>query len=82
VGSTPEREAPAEPVQLPADPDALLDTAQAAVYLNVDESWVLRKWWRREIPAVKVGRWVRFRRVDLDAYIAARFVPAKPRRGR
>ncbi len=46
------------------------DLAQAAEYLNDTEAHVQRLWWERKIAAVKLGRKVRFRREDLDAYIA------------
>lgn len=51
--------------------DTLLTPAQAAAVLNVPVSTLVR--WRserRELPYVKVGRVVRYRRADLDAWIA------------
>jgi excisionase family DNA binding protein len=55
--------------------DALLDKAGAAVYLGTTERHVQRLWAERRIPAVKVGRKVRFRTRDLDAWIEAHTVP-------
>lgn len=47
----------------------LLDYSAAAEYLATTERHVRDLWNRRQVAAVKVGRLVRFRRVDLDAYI-------------
>jgi excisionase family DNA binding protein len=53
-----------------------LDLAGAAEYLNDTEVHVQRLWWARKIAAVKLGRKVRFRKADLDEYIARRTVKA------
>ena len=50
--------------------------AGAAEYLNDTEVHVQRLWWARKIAAVKLGRKVRFRKADLDEYIARRTVKA------
>lgn len=55
---------------------ALLDTRGAAAYLGTTARHVQRLWTERRIPAVKVGRKVRFRVTDLDAWIAAHTVEA------
>lgn len=57
-------------------PHALLDVPATAEYLRVDPRYVRRIIAERRIPFVRVGRLIRFRRVDLDAYIAAQTVPA------
>ena len=54
---------------------ALLTKAQAAAYLGTTERHVQRMWVERRIPAVKVGRKVRFRIRDLEAWIEAHTVP-------
>jgi excisionase family DNA binding protein len=55
---------------------ALLDRAQAAAYLSTSERHIARLWAERRISAVKVGGLVRWRREDLDSYIASRTVEA------
>ena len=50
----------------------LMGKAEAAMYLNTTERHVQELWNRREIPAIKVGRKVRFAKADLDHYIERR----------
>ena len=47
----------------------LLDRAGAAEYLATSERHVQELWATRRIPAIKVGRLVRFHRTDLDKFI-------------
>lgn len=54
----------------------MLPCPEAADVLGVSERWVRRAVAERRIPFVKVGRLIRFRRSDLDAYIAANTVEA------
>jgi excisionase family DNA binding protein len=56
----------------------LLDYEAAAARLNTSPRHVRELAYRRELGFVKVGRLVRFRAEDLDAYVAARTV--NPRR--
>ena len=65
-------------IRAQVDP-ALLDKRGAAAYLGTTERHVQRLWTERRIPAVKVGRKVRFRVRDLDAWIAAHTVEAVAR---
>ena len=58
---------------------ALLDKTAAAAYLGTTERHVQRLWAERRIPAVKIGRKVRFRVSDLDSWIAAHTVEAVER---
>lgn len=65
----------------PSTPDAapaaaLLDSEAAAAYLAVNLRMVRRLTETRQLPFVKVGRHVRFRQADLDAYIDAGRVEA------
>lgn len=53
------------------DDHRLLDAEEAAWYLHMSPSWVLSAWAARQLPAVKVGRAVRFRIEDLDDFIEA-----------
>lgn len=54
----------------------LLNTEQAATHIGVTphtlEVWRCAK--RHEIPYIKVGRLVKYRREDLDAWLASRMV--------
>lgn len=54
----------------------LLDYETAAIYLCTTPRHVRELWARRQLAAIKVGRSVRFRRVDLEAFIAANRVRA------
>ena len=54
----------------------LLDAQEAAWYLNTTPRWVHGAWASRQLPAVKVGRQVRFRVEDLDDFIEAQRVEA------
>ena len=60
-------------VALAIAPSGLMDTKTAAAYLAV-KAGTLEVWRstnRRKLPFVKVGGQVRYRRADLDAFIAA-----------
>lgn len=48
----------------------LLDVAHAASYLTVSERFVRRLVAERRVPYVKLGKFVRFHRTDLDAFVA------------
>lgn len=49
----------------------LLSVPVAAEYLSVSERFVRRMVSEGRVPVVKLGKHVRVRRADLDAYIAA-----------
>lgn len=49
----------------------LLTEPQAAKYLGVNVHWLRRARFERDFPHVKMGRLVRYRKADLNAYIAA-----------
>lgn len=49
--------------------DRLLTAAEAAHYLGLAEGTVRNKANRREIPHVKIGRSLRFRRSELDSWV-------------
>lgn len=57
----------------------LLTVGQAADYLNITEHFARRLIRERRIPFVKVGRLVRLRRTDIDAYLVGQLVPAVQR---
>lgn len=52
--------------------DALLDAEGAAALLNVPASWVLAEARASRIPHVRLGRYVRFDRDELQAWAGAR----------
>lgn len=61
-----------------ASDDRLLTVREAARELRLAPA-TLTKWRARkqpQLPFVRLGRCVRYRRVDLDAYIAAHIVEA------
>ena len=47
----------------------LLDTSGAATLLNLPESWIATAVRRGEIPSVRLGHHVRFKRSDLEKFI-------------
>jgi excisionase family DNA binding protein len=51
---------------------ALLTAPQAAAYLSISERLLWSLTQRGELPAVKIGRAVRYHRPDLEAWIEAR----------
>jgi len=51
--------------------DCLLKPAEAADYLGLTLATIYTKASRRQLPTVKVGRSLRFRRADLDKLIKA-----------
>lgn len=54
----------------------LLTVEQAADLLNITDHFVRRLIRERRIPFLKVGRLVRFRRADIEAYLVQCAVPA------
>lgn len=47
----------------------LLDADEAAAYLHTTRRHIQLLWDRRQLPAIKVGRLVRFHKDDLNTYI-------------
>jgi len=63
----------------PRDAGHLLDVAAAADHLGVSEAFVRRLVLERRVRYFKVGRFVRFRAPDLDAFVeAGRRDPVEP----
>ena len=62
----------------PHRPDAPLDIAQAAKYLNVTERFMRRIVAERRIAFFRVGRLLRFRAQDLDAFFSGGRVEPPP----
>jgi excisionase family DNA binding protein len=59
-------------------PPALLDANQASKFLSVPASWILAEARAGRIPHVRLGRYVRFSRDELLAWIAARTTGPRP----
>ena len=63
----------------PADGTALLDVAAAAGYLGVTRAFVRRLVLERRVRYFKLGKFVRFRAADLDAFVeTGRHDPVAP----
>jgi excisionase family DNA binding protein len=63
----------------PGERNVLLDVAAAAAYLGVSEAFVRRLVLERRVRYYKVGKFVRFRPFDLDAFVeAGRRDPVEP----
>ncbi len=54
----------------------LLASAEAAHYLSITERHVRLLWTERRLPAIKVGRLLRFDRGDLDSFVERQRVDA------
>ena len=78
LGQDPDRLFPfgAEPAAGEDAPPALLSMAQAAQYLGVAERTMKKLWQERRVTGVRMGRLVRFRVTDLDAYVDRHVVEA------
>ena len=59
------------PVTTAEDPDQLLTVADVAKRFNVPVSWAYSKAEAKELPHIKLGRYLRFRTCDIEAYLAA-----------
>jgi excisionase family DNA binding protein len=55
---------------------ALLTLSEAATRLGTTERHLRDLWSRREIPAIKIGRLIRFDPADLDKYIESHRIEA------
>jgi excisionase family DNA binding protein len=62
----------AKPTPSPPVEGALLDAGGAAALLSVPASWVLAEARAERIPHVRLGRYVRFDRAELEAWAAER----------
>lgn len=58
---------PSAPIAHPS----LLDIAQAAAYLGVRERFMRRLVAERRVPFVKIGKFVRFTRGDIDELVSS-----------
>lgn len=62
------------------DPDALLDAVEIAERIKCTDRMAHRLLYERRVPVVRVGRGLRVRRHDLEAWIDANTLPAVIRR--
>jgi hypothetical protein len=63
-----------------ADPDALLDAQAVADLLAVDVSWVRSAAREGAIPSIPLGRWRRYRRASVLAWLDQLEQPGRPTR--
>ena len=56
--------------------DAILTPQQLAEYLRVSRQWVYERVSLGEIPHIKVGKYLRFRKSHIDNWIESQFIPA------
>ena len=61
----------------PSQVDDLMGVAELGKYLGgVSKDWIYLRTAGNEIPFVKVGRMIKFRRSDIDRWLSSRSVPA------
>lgn len=51
------------------DKDVIFDVKGVAEYLHVDPEWIYKKVSLREIPYFKTGKYLKFRKRDIDKWI-------------
>jgi len=56
--------------------DGLMSLKELAEYLGVSKDWIYQRTAKNEIPFGKVGRFVKFRRSEIDRWLSTRSVPA------
>ena len=61
----------------PSQADDLMGVAELGKYLGgVSRDWIYQRTAGNEIPFVKVGRMIKFRRADIDRWLAKQSTPA------
>lgn len=63
---------PALPRDLSTQPEKLLTVRELAVFLSVPASWIYERTRQRgvnRLPHLKIGKYVRFRLSDVEAYL-------------
>jgi excisionase family DNA binding protein len=60
----------------PGVQDAILTPNQLADYLQISKQWVYERVSLGEIPHTRVGKYLRFRKSDIDKWMGSRSVPA------
>ncbi len=59
----------------PAKADDLMGVDELAAYLGTSKDWLYARTSRNEIPFVKVGRLLKFRKADVDLWLSRKSVP-------
>lgn len=65
-----------------AAPSRLLEADDVARYIGMTTDWIYREVRAGRMPHIRLGRYVRFRRESIDAWLAARERGPAPGRGR
>ncbi len=58
-----------------ADTDPLMDIGECSKYLGVKEQWLYKRVSFKEIPYIKAGRFLKFRRSAIDRWLEENQVP-------
>lgn len=58
--------------------DVIFTSQDLAKYLCVDVSWVYKSVSNRNIPYFKIGKYVRFRKKDIDKWLESKFTRPVP----
>lgn len=61
----------------PAEPDELMTTETLCEYLHVSERFVYERTQRKDIPFIKTGSLLRFRKSEIDAWLRSVRSPAQ-----
>ena len=61
--------------QYPLREDRLYDVQELAEYLSVSTQWIYQQVQLKEIPYIKVGRLLRFKKSDIDTWLDALKIP-------
>lgn len=56
--------------------DELMNLKELAQYLKVKESWIYEKVHKKEIPFLKAGRFLRFKKKDIDQWLKNPYAPS------
>ncbi len=56
--------------------DELMNLKELAQYLKVKESWIYEKVHRKEIPFQKAGRFLLFKKKDIDLWLKNPYAPS------
>lgn len=71
-----------QPAVVPTSvPDRLLDADEVAAILSLSPEWVRARARTGDLPCVRLGRYVRFQRAAIQAYVEARAEGEVRRRG-
>lgn len=56
--------------------DPILDVNELASYLKVESSWIYKRVQLNEIPYIKAGKYIRFRKSAIEKYLEKKSVRA------